>query len=160
MGLSLAFFKPSANFLAGTSSFVFSASTEARNFASTASTCSRNSFPVSSRSTGSRGQLSALACSTVRHQRQNPRRSFPGNTRAIATNLASVPPFPVLAQCGGQNARRRVLGKVGRYYLFFIFRLNTESISSTHKSRKVLRLFRRGSFVFIICNVDEFFDGT
>jgi len=49
-GASLAFLRPSANFRARTSSFIFSASTEARNFASTASVCSRSSRAVSSRS--------------------------------------------------------------------------------------------------------------
>src|SRR5271155_2620052 len=51
MGPSFAFLRPSANFRASTSSFVFSASTDARNFASTASSWARNSRAVSSRST-------------------------------------------------------------------------------------------------------------
>src|SRR5271155_2943244 len=50
MGASLAFFRPSANLRARTSSFVFSASTEARNFASTASACLRSRSAVSPRS--------------------------------------------------------------------------------------------------------------
>src|ERR1700733_2306038 len=57
MGPSLAFFSPSANLRASTSSFDFSASTDARNFASTASVCARRRRAVSSRSTedGGRG---------------------------------------------------------------------------------------------------------
>src|SRR5579862_3773700 len=57
MGPSLAFFKPSANLRASTSSFDFSASTEARNLASTASVCARRRRAVSSKSTeeGGRG---------------------------------------------------------------------------------------------------------
>src|ERR1700735_1207185 len=51
MGPSLAFFRLSANLRARTSSFDFSASTEARNFASTASVCARKRPAVSSRST-------------------------------------------------------------------------------------------------------------
>src|ERR1700683_2574265 len=49
-GASLAFFRFSANFRARTSSLFRSASTEARNFASTESSCSRRSRAVSSRS--------------------------------------------------------------------------------------------------------------
>src|SRR3984957_1911498 len=49
-GASLAFFRFSANFRARTSSLFRSASTEARNFASTESSCSRSSRAVSSRS--------------------------------------------------------------------------------------------------------------
>src|SRR5580700_2100304 len=55
MGPSLAFFNPSANLRASTSSFDFSASTDARNFASTASVCSRKRRAVSSRSTDDGG---------------------------------------------------------------------------------------------------------
>src|SRR6202034_1294303 len=49
-GASLAFFKFSANFRARMSSLFRSASTDARNFASTESSCSRSSRAVSSRS--------------------------------------------------------------------------------------------------------------
>jgi len=50
MGASLAFFRPSANLRARTSSFVLSASMDARNFASTESVCSRSRRAVSSKS--------------------------------------------------------------------------------------------------------------
>src|SRR6202050_1087040 len=49
-GASLAFFRFSANFRARTSSLFRSASTEARNFASTESSCSRRRRALSSRS--------------------------------------------------------------------------------------------------------------
>ena len=51
MGPSFAFFRPSANFRASRSSLVFSASTDARNLASTASTCFCNRLAVLSKST-------------------------------------------------------------------------------------------------------------
>src|SRR6185437_3704792 len=63
IGASLAFFRPSANLRASTSSFVFSASTVARNFASTASVCFLRRCAVSSRSMD--GGLTGATCAST-----------------------------------------------------------------------------------------------
>src|ERR1700726_2493693 len=71
MGPSFAFLRFSANLRARTSSFVFSASTEARNFASTASFCWRSKRAVSSRSTDDGGLGGGTCESTTPRSRSS-----------------------------------------------------------------------------------------
>ena len=78
MGASLAFFRPSANLRARTSSFVLSASTDARNFASTESVCSRSRRAVSSRSIDG-GALTEATC-----ERTTPSVAVDGQLRVAA----------------------------------------------------------------------------
>src|ERR1700726_5130711 len=109
MGPSFPFLRFSANLRARTSSFVFSASTEARNFASTASFCWRSKRAVSSRSTDDGGLGGGTCESTTPRSRSsvNLARQHGHSVSKVSIGLFDIALFFAHFLWGGQPLRGR-----------------------------------------------------
>jgi CheY-like chemotaxis protein len=94
MGVSFACFRPSANFLASTSSLALSASTEARNFASTASSCARKTLEGSLRFTeeGARGGGACDRTTPISLSRMSLARQQGHSTAKVPEGFFAIPP--------------------------------------------------------------------